>query len=386
MNTIKYEIQNNTSCVLATLSRLLFAFVFFVSGPAISFAATNDTEEVVKQAMNGVAEAVDNFLDTENLPKEIALGPINGLPNLKSSGGAEVRRSLRLAFADRKIHIDDDAKTQILGSYRLIEEQQHPTDDFKSLGLEVTLQIMDQNGNALAEPEIKVWGKQILQIAGLNVDLPTRGSEKSRQQEIIRQRHNPNTKVANNEVRTGGPFGVEVIVNNGGRLESRKPRLDAKQRAFVDLHEKEEYVIRIHNNANFESAVSVLIDGVNVFVNATQSGLGPSNHFIVPAGKSADIPGWVITKKKSKAFEVSGYEGSVAAQQGRPEHNPDIGSVTAVFRASWSDKSDRPGDEPRGAAKGGKATRQGRDINQEYAVLKREFGTVRSTITVRYSR
>lgn len=383
---MKYKIPNGASRFSATRLRLLFAFAFLVSGHAASVAATSDTGEVVTQATNRIAAAVESFLDTEGLPKEIALGPINGLPNLKSSGGAEVRRSLRQALVDRKIQVDDDAKTQILGSYRLIEEQKQPTDDFKSLGLEVTLQIMDQNGNPLAEPEIKVWGKQILQIAGLNIDLPTRGTEKSRQQEIIRQRHSPNTKVTNNEVRTGGPFGIEIIVSNNGRLESRKPRLDAKQRPFVDLHEKEEYVIRVHNNASFESAVSVLVDGVNVFVNATQSGLGPTNHFIVPAGRSADIPGWVITQAKSKAFEVSGYEGSVVAQQGKPEHNSDIGSVTAVFRASWADKSDRPGDEPRGTARGSKATRQGRDISQEYALLKREFGTVRSTITVRYSR
>ena len=371
---------------LIAATQLFLITLCIATANANTNANSNDTSQVVAKAMESVAVAVEDFLENEDLPKEIALGPINGLPNLKSSGGAEVRRTLRQAFESKSVRVDDDAKTQILGSYRLIEERQLPSHDFKSLGLEVTLQIMDENGNALAEPEIKVWGKQILQIAGLNVDLPTSGSEKVRQEEIIRQRHKPNTKVTGNQVRTGGPFGIEIVVNNSGRHESRRPRLDSKQRPFVDLHQKEEYFVRIHNNASFESAVTLLIDGVNVFVNATQAGLGPSNQFIVGAGNSIDIPGWVITQKNSKAFEVSGYEGSVAAQHGRPENNPDIGSVTAVFQASWADKSQRPSDEPRGTAKGSKATRQGRDIDKEYAVVKRAFGAIRSTITVRYDR
>ena len=352
----------------------------------IAVAASNETAQVVAQAMERVAVAVDQFLDSEELANEIALGPINGLPNLKSSGGSEVRRTLRLALESKGMRVHDDAKTQILGKYRLIEEQEKPTDDFDSLGLEVSLQILDENGELLAEPEIKVWGRQILQVAGLNVDVPTKGSEKNRQKEIIHQRHSPGTRLSGNQIRTGGPFGIEIFVNNGGRHDSRKPRLDSKSRPFVDLHQQEEYFVRVHNHANFEAAVTLLIDGVNVFVNANQDGIGPTSKVVIGPGKAADVPGWIITQNKSKAFEVSGYEGSVAAQHGKPQHNPDIGSITAVFQASWSGDSNRPSDEPSGRAKGGKATREGRDINKEYEVVVRDFGVVRSTITVRYDR
>ena len=349
-------------------------------------ATSNETEQVVAQAMESVAVAVEQFLDSEELAKELVLGPINGLPNLKSSGGSEVRRTLRQALEAKGLRVSDDARTQIMGTYRLVEEKEKPTDDFDSLGLEVVLQILNENGDLLAEPEIKVWGRQILQIAGLNVDVPTKGSEKNRQKEIIRQRREPVTRLSGNQVRTGGPFGIEIIVNNSGHHDSRKPRLDSKKRPFVDLNKKEEYFVRIHNHADFEAAVTLLIDGVNVFVNAKQEGMGPNSKFVIGAGKAADIPGWVITQDHSKAFEVSGYEGSVAEQHGKPQHNPDVGSITAVFQASWSGDANRPSDEPGGRAKGGKATREGRDIDTEYKVVVRDFGVVRSTITVRYDR
>ena len=364
-----------------------FAFAPFVFACVVcNFVDASDSDAVITQGMNRVAKAVHGFLGDESLPQEIALGQIAGLPNMKSSGGAEVRRTLHAALEKHGVTVSDDAGTQIMGKYRLIEERQHPNDDFDSLGLEVSLQIMDENGNSLAEPEIKVWGKQILQIAGLNVDIPPKGSEKIRQKELIRQRHRPDTTLSGNRVSNKGPFAIEVIVNNRGSYDPRKPHLDSKKRPFVDLNLKEEYIVRIYNEAKFETAVTLLIDGVNVFVNAKQQGLTPESKFIVPAGGHADIPGWIINKHESKAFEISGYEGSVAEQSGASQHDVNIGTITAVFQASWPVGGERPADEPSGTAKGGKATKQGRDISKEYAIAVRDFGVIRSTISVRYDR
>ena len=368
-------------------ANILLTIAFFV-GVFLSgqWLHANETAPVIAQGMQRVAVAVHGFLHEEGLTKEIVVGQISGLPNLKSSGGSEVRRTLIHALNENGVSVSDDAKTQMMGKYRLIEAREKPTDDFDSLGLEVTLQILNENGDTLAEPEIKVWGKQILQIAGLNVDIPTKGSQKIRQKEIIRQRHKPNTRVVKHQVRTGGPFGIEVIVNNGGQLDSRAPRLDSKHRPFVDLHLKEEYIVRIHNDADFESAVTLLIDGVNVFVNSKQAGLGPDSKFIIPAHSHADIPGWIINNHDSKAFEISGYEGSVAQAIGKSQSSADVGTITASFQASWSGDDQRPSDEPGGRAKGGKATKQGRDIKKDYAVVVRDFGVVRSTVSVRYDR
>lgn len=362
---------------------LVCGLLIGISGIRVS---ATETDQVVAQAMNSVAEVVVKFLDDEDLKHEIILGQITGLPNLKASGGSEIRRSLELALEKHGISCSDDANTQIMGQFRLIEDRAHPDDDFDSLGLEVDLKILDENGNSLAEPEIKVWGKQILQIAGLNVDIPAKGSEKIRQKEIIRQRHEPDTKIKSNEIRTNGPFGIEVFVNNSGRKTSRKPRLDSKKRPFVDLHLKEEYVVRLYNHADYQVAVTLVVDGVNVFVNSKDEGVTANSKFILQPNSHIDVPGWFITRTESKAFEISGYEGSVAEQHGELQSSGNVGTITASYQACWEPGGKRPADEPGGNPKGGKATKEGRDIKKDYAVVVRDFGVIRSTISVRYDR
>ncbi len=60
----------------------------------------------------------------------------------------------------------------------------------------------------------------------------------------------------------------------------------------------------------------------------------PKNaRLIVFAGKHVDVPGWYITRNKTKAFEISGYEDSVAKRVG---NTTSIGTITATFSACWT--------------------------------------------------
>ncbi len=158
--------------------------------------------------------------------------------------------------------------------------------------------------------------------------------------------------------------------------------MDSKNRSFVQLNRGEEYIVRLSNDASFEAAVTLTIDGVNMFVDAKDA--PTDSRLIVYPGTHIDIPGWYFTKTNSKAFEIGGYEESVAKRVGS---STGVGTISAAFSASWAPNGPRPADEPGGNSKSiNKATKQGRDVNKNYVQLKRDFGQIRSIITVRYDR
>ncbi len=364
------------------MSALAMLIGFGIQGSA------NESEPVVQRAMNSVAERVAEFLDDENMQKSIAVGQLQGIPlNLKSSGGVELRRALIHAMEAQGVEVDDDARTSMFGKFKLVEEKEHFDDDFLTLGIQVDLEFFDENGSEIQVEEFKIWGRQVLQIAGLNVDVPSDVSPEKQEREIIRQRKNPTTKVdADGVVRNENPFGVQILVNDGGRISSRAAKLDSRKRPVVELFSSEEYVVRLHNDADFEVAASLVIDGVNVFEMAEDGSVESNSRFIIQPGKHIDIPGWFINTKQTRAFEISGYEGSVAEAEGIAASSLNVGTISAAFQASWEVGGERPDDEPRGNPMGGAATKLGREIEKEYQPVVRDFGKIRSTISVRYDR
>jgi hypothetical protein len=362
----------------------LMAWPFVVVLSFLGSLRSAHGDELLDQGLAKMAEAIKSFLKEEKLPSKVIVGDFSGVPKLKASGGVEISRSIKSQLEAAGLTVDDDADTQIMGKFKLVEKRQHPQDEFDSLGLEILAQIFDGNGDPLAELPISVFGSVVLQISGASgVDIPPMMPEKQRQEKMIEQVKNPPTSTDQGKTKptATSPFSVEILVVKGNQLEKRPATLDQQKRANVDLHQGEEYVVRLHNAADFEAAVTLTIDGVDMFVDATDA---PSNsRIIVAPGKYADVPGWYISKTNTKAFQIGGYEQSVAKRVG---NSTGIGTITAAFRASWDPKGPPPVDEPSGQPKGGKATTQGRDLAKNYEIVTRDFGDVRAVVSVRYDR
>lgn len=341
-------------------------------------------DELLDQGLAKMAKEIQAFLAEEKLPSKVIVGDFTGVPKLKASGGVEISRSIKIQLEAAGVTVKDDADTQIMGKFKLVEKRQHPQDEFDSLALEILATVLDGDGNELAELPISVFGSVVLQISGASgVEIPPTMPEPQRQEKMIEQVKRPptNTEEGKAKPTATSPFAIEIFVVKGNQLEKRPATLDGQKRANVDLHEGEEYVVRLHNMADCEAAVTLTIDGVDMFVDAMDA--ATNSRIIVASGKFVDVPGWYISKTKTRAFQIGGYEQSVAKRVG---NSTSIGTITATFRASWDPNGPRPADEPEGAAKGGKATKQGRDLDKNYELVTRDFGEVRAVVSVRYDR
>ena len=380
----KYLNKMEISFQMRKQSDVLMAWTVVVVLSFLGSLRSAHGDELLDQGLATMAKEIKTFLEEEKLPSKVIVGDFSGVPKLKASGGVEISRSIKSQLEAAGITVNDDADTQIMGKFKLVEKRQHPQDEFDSLALEILALVLDGNGNELAELPISVFGSVVLQISGASgVDIPQTMPEKQRQERMREQVKNPPTSTDQGKTKptATSPFGIEILVVKGNQLEKRPATLDQQKRANVDLHQGEEYVVRLHNTANFEAAVTLTIDGVDMFVDATDA---PRNsRIIVAPGKYADVPGWYISKTSTKAFQIGGYEQSVAKRVG---NSTGIGTITAAFRASWDPNGKRPDDEPAGAPKGGKATTQGRDLAKNYELVTRDFGDVRALVSVRYDR
>lgn len=363
-----------------TRKPLCFAVQLCLLIAACSNAAA---DPLLDQGLTRMATEIKKFVQSEGLPNKIVVGAFTAPPRLKASGGVEIRRAVSDALRRVGMTVSDDAELQLMGRFKLKEVKQHPSDDFESLALQVEAMILDGDDEELAELPISIFGSAPLQIAGQTVDVSPQVTERQRQATLIKHSRQPATLISGNTTKAGDQtrFGLEVFVNAHNRLSPRSPRLDSRRRSFVDLHRGEEYIVRLHNTADFEAAATLTIDGVDMFVDAQDA--PKDSRLIIAPHSHIDVPGWYINQSRTKAFQIGGYEESVAKRVGQQEN---VGSITAVFRASWDPSGRRPKDEAGGYAKGGKATKQGRDIRKDYSTVVRDFGVIRSIITVRYDR
>jgi len=388
------------------------------------FSASADQH--LDQGLRDMAKKIHDFLEDEDYSKELVVGDFSGAPKLRASGGVEISRAIVEALRAENIKVHDDARYQLEGKFRVGESRQWAGDRHESLELKIEAAVLDENGEELAILPIRVFGAAALQIAGIDAELPPGASEAERQQTSVDQYRQPTTYIprpikqqpqSNDsyqrepldaaqrkgkttplkvpigyEVRPSqnSQFGMEILVAPGtNRADAlvRPLRKGAKGRAYVELHQGEEYLVRLTNHSDQEMAVELTIDGVNVFQLAEVPSLKSSNVILAPHG-SYIVPGWFRNLQRSNAFEIGGFAASVANQAGAGSAS--VGVITAKFRASWDPTGMPPPDEPGWAAKSAsppdKATVLGREVQQTYSRTTRKFGLVRAVVSIRYDK
>jgi hypothetical protein len=150
------------------------------------------------------------------------------------------------------------------------------------------------------------------------------------------------------------------------------------------------YAVRLINEAPFEAAVQLRIDGLSMFTFSElrqPNGEPKYTAVILPPHKDgkpgeAIIRGWHVNNEVSDKFVVTEYAKSAAASL---KHTADIGTITATFQATWT-KGKLPDEPEKGRGGMGDATGRGDRIGQEYQEVVRNLGAIRDCISVRYTK
>jgi hypothetical protein len=154
---------------------------------------------------------------------------------------------------------------------------------------------------------------------------------------------------------------------------------------------EEVYAVRLVNDADFDAAVSLAIDGLSLFVVCDNSARDPKtgrplySHVIVPRKGSLLVRGWFVNLEQSDEFKVTRYAKSLAAEL---KSSAPTGQVTACFHAAVKKDEKLPPGEPaeRTHAFDASATGRGARFERKYRVAERKIGGLRVQVSVRYTK
>ncbi len=332
----------------------------------------------VDDGVTRLADAVSGFFERERHEKIVFVGAVTS-PD--GDGDAALRDKLVAALEAKEFTIRR-AKLTINGRFSK-EFRPEGTSGPKRVALRLKAEIRDRESDELIQPiAIPIFGEEAVTHLNPTVDIPADLSEDKRHEKLNDAINTPTAAIDGNVTKAdrGSKFGIEILARRGSSTSSRKPK-DDQGFAFVELAKGEEYIVRLHNKASFETAVSLNIDGLSMYAFSKEGNFG--SQVVVAAGTSVDIPGWYISSAKTDVFEITSYAKSAAADKSIPLTS--TGTITATFHACWEPTATPPPDEA-GAKSADTATGRGRRIDQKYELVKRVVGKQRAFVTVRYNR
>ena len=336
----------------------------------------------VRTQLKAVAQSISKFLEKEG-EEAIAIGQFSSPPQLAATGGLGIVQVLSEELAALKIAVKRRAKLGLQGAFR---PDSDPMSQRPAARVDVTI-VNDVGAELIAFTHYISESKDVAALLGLTVALDPNLPQKAHDEQLAQSITTPGGALQQHTLRAApdSPYGVEIWVKGADDYEPRALSLD-EGLAFVQLQKADLYAIRIINDSPHDAAVSISIDGVNLFAFSEHKGY--SNLILTKEKQSALVKGWFRTLEKSDAFKITGYAESAAAEL--LQDSSQIGTITAAFAACWPKDQPPPSDElkfkfaSRGA--GDLATGRGPSISQKYEEAVRMIGEPRAVLSVRYSK
>jgi hypothetical protein len=362
------------------------AALLVLTGRPAAEASTNLRLELAEVA-KGLKQLVEGRGEDS-----IAVGQFTGPSHSAASSGPAISQMLTEELQKMGINVTRRAGLEVKGDYLDVEDKKT-----KQLAMMLKGRVLDRSGTVITEFERGVFGDATLaSMFGLTVELPPAGDTKARDKALRGSIDAPKAHIAKTRISAGpdSPYAIEVLIKAADQYIPRLPKPgvgDDAGLAFAPIDREEIYAVRLINDSPHDAAVMLTIDGLNVFsfsdVRDPKTGLARYTQWIIPPKSHGDIVGWHRTNELTESFQVMEYAKSAAAEL---KSTAPVGTITASFAAAWPKGSPPPPDEPLQPpsefARSAEATGRGPRITTSYTEAERNFGVVRASISVRYTK
>jgi hypothetical protein len=331
--------------------------------------------------------------------KAVRIGRFVGGGDLPTNFGPNIQQILIREFTKLQVACDPRALLEVTGSYRPSDEDPAAPDQ-KLTFIRINAQLVNTKTglplNSVAITSRAVYGnEELTRYLAVTSSLPPAGDLRARNAEIKKKIEKPDADVNAGRIRTNdkSPFTVEILVvdqKDAPDPDAGRPAVKDNGLPFVPIKRGEYYRVKITNNAPFEVAVKLSVDGLDQYTFSNPDFRDPKTGSpkysvrFIGKGDSAVIGGWFRDLKSFDYFVVTEYAKSASAEL---KASPDeVGQIVVQFHASWDKEKEeeKPADE-RGRD-GGDAT--GRDPGgmQNLKEKSRVVGVLRETVAIRYTR
>lgn len=368
-----------------------------LAGRADLAAAQNKLDD----ELGSLAKQLASYLEARQL-EEIAVGSFTG--PAESTAGPRIKKTLSDKLEALKIAIKRRGFS-VSGDYSAMAE------GGRLMAL-VKANVKDQLGREVFQLRQRVISdeEEVAQVFGLTFDRssktedppapnsnapnpppgksdapPAKPDAKAQVEVLGKSLAEPRVHLEGSKVlpRAGSDFGIEVLVKGpSGEYEPRPCTMEDGM-AFVELAHEEIYALRIYNNAPFDAAVAITIDGINMFAFSPVPEFRELGKMVIGRRDAPTIRGWYYDHERTREFKIASYGESAASLLDSKEG---LGTITAVFCAAWDPAVEPPPPGEFGLRRSGRLTGFGKDVQSRTETVFRQFGAVRASISIRYDK
>lgn len=332
-----------------------------------------------------VAEKIKPILDRHG--GSLTIGQFTGPAQHLTNFGPGIMDVLTQELTRLKVGVAMQAPVSLQGEIvkGLVKDPSLPSD---LLVLKLLFRLYDRTGEPITELPLRVELKEnddLARVLGATGSLSPKGDKMQRNQDlqdILSGDKGPRLDGTRILASDKSPFAVELVVKGA----PRQPRLE-KNNVFVDIERDEIYEVRLHNNFHLDAAITLHIDGLDVFTFSDvrdAKGKPRYSHFILPPNSVTAIQGWHKRNDPPDnflSFLVTEYGKGASRQATQPAGK--LGIITVTFAYAWT--GDMPAEE-RGARDSGNETGFGPPVSQRVQEVQRHIGVVRDVVSIRYTR
>jgi hypothetical protein len=363
---------------------LALAVLLSCSLPAGSVRAS-----ALHKELGAFAQKIKALLD-EQKREGIAVGEFTGPAGLGSTSGPGIQQALIEQLRALKVTVSKRADISVKGEYLTVPDERDKKDERDRVLLRLMAVVRNSRGEKLVELKGDIASNEdIARVMGATASLQhmTNADAGDRNESLRRQLVKPAVHLAGTRVqaRKGSAYAVEVLVDG-------KPRRPVVKdgRAFVPLARGEVYSLRVSNgNKKHEAAVSVTIDGLDVFTFSADrrpDGQPRYRYFMVRPYRAVPIVGWHRTNRLADSFRVVPLAESALAKRsgtaGLLEKGSAAGTITVCFHLAWQGAT--PPEEKGARDVGPDATGFGPPRTTKFRPVQRQVGVLREAITIHY--